>query len=51
MFHLVTCVGIVLVIVCWCVTAKGPPPLRRNELERVRRLSDKIHREDVLPFD
>jgi hypothetical protein len=44
-------VGIALVLILLCGTAKGRSRLERDDLERVRRLSDKIHREEVLPFE
>lgn len=43
--------GIMLLLIFLCSGAKSRSRLERDELQRVRRLSDKIHREEALPFE
>ncbi len=45
------CVGILLVVAFLCGAAKGRPRLERDDLQRLKRLSDQIHREEILPFE
>jgi hypothetical protein len=44
------CVGTLLMV--WFARArrKGPPRLEAHELRRLRRLSDKFHRDSIHPF-
>jgi hypothetical protein len=48
------CLGaciIILLLVLFFGAAECPPKLEHAELLRLRRLSDKLHREDILPLE
>ena len=45
------CLGIMVMFVLLKNSAKNPPRLESNELLRLRRLSDRLHREDAQPFE
>jgi hypothetical protein len=44
------CVGILLMVFFLRVRRRGPPRLEAGELSRLRRLSDKCHRDSIHPF-
>jgi len=43
--------GIILLIALFCGGAKCPSRLDPNDLQRVRRLSDRIHQEEIQPLE
>jgi hypothetical protein len=44
------CLVVLLVVYFLRVRRKGPPRLEAGELGRLRRLSDKLHRDGIHPF-
>ncbi len=51
---MIVCVALILVLLLArvCLRAKGgKTPLNREELLRMRQYSERIHREEVLPFE
>ena len=51
---MIVCVALILVVLLarLCLHAKGSrTPLSREELLRMRQYSERIHREEVLPFE
>jgi len=45
------CVGVLLLALLLRGAAEGRPPAESDELRRMRRLSEKIRREAILPFE
>ena len=50
---MIVCVALILALLLArvCLRAKGKTPLNREELLRMRRYWERIHREEVLPFE
>ncbi|HWB96865.1 MAG TPA: hypothetical protein VG672_09190 [Bryobacteraceae bacterium] len=45
------CICALLLLVVAARVTKKQPPLDRIELERLRRISDQMRRDSILPFD
>ena len=45
------CIAAALLVVVFWRSTKKQPPLDRSEIEVLRRYSDMVRREEVLPFE